>query len=269
MSVAINSINFPDPVLRNYVKNTLAGGRSTLTDDMLIGTECSSENPLRLINLGIKDITGIDLLFVPNLSAYPVFIDISYNNVTDIDVHALYQKIKRDVHLSFNHQFVNFAGNEVTEVVNQTYPYRINLGKYLSSPASKIRFVSYVGVDNNQINHDYQFSGNVLMLKENPRKLDYALDNFGSASGNSPSEWVFLYRDPFIDTRKNNVKRKRGEPCSIQYEVSTIYTISSVDDTQIKNVMTTLPVTWSISKGELPPGLSLNPSTGLISGTPT
>ncbi|MET8142136.1 putative Ig domain-containing protein, partial [Sphaerisporangium sp. NPDC005288] len=31
----------------------------------------------------------------------------------------------------------------------------------------------------------------------------------------------------------------------------------------------TAPVTWSVSAGSLPPGLTLNPSTGLLSGTPT
>ena len=31
----------------------------------------------------------------------------------------------------------------------------------------------------------------------------------------------------------------------------------------------TLPYTWSIVSGALPTGLSLNPSTGVISGTPT
>ena len=31
----------------------------------------------------------------------------------------------------------------------------------------------------------------------------------------------------------------------------------------------TAPITWSVSKGKLPAGLSLNPSTGSISGTPT
>ncbi|WP_157521701.1 DUF7507 domain-containing protein [Herbidospora cretacea] len=31
----------------------------------------------------------------------------------------------------------------------------------------------------------------------------------------------------------------------------------------------TAPITWSISAGSLPPGVTLNPSTGLLSGTPT
>jgi hypothetical protein len=31
----------------------------------------------------------------------------------------------------------------------------------------------------------------------------------------------------------------------------------------------TQPYTWSITNGQLPPGVSLNPSSGLISGTPT
>lgn len=30
----------------------------------------------------------------------------------------------------------------------------------------------------------------------------------------------------------------------------------------------TQPITWSIASGSLPPGLSLNPNTGIISGTP-
>ncbi|MBQ9565449.1 MAG: putative Ig domain-containing protein [Synergistaceae bacterium] len=30
----------------------------------------------------------------------------------------------------------------------------------------------------------------------------------------------------------------------------------------------TTPITWSVTDGSLPPGLSLNASTGVISGTP-
>ena len=30
-----------------------------------------------------------------------------------------------------------------------------------------------------------------------------------------------------------------------------------------------IPYTWSLASGTLPPGLGLNPATGVISGTPT
>lgn len=268
MSITINSINFPDQALRNYVKNTLAGGRSTLTDDMLLGVEHTVGNPLSLVNLGIKDITGIDLLFVKNLSAYPVYINLQNNNVSDIDVHALYEKIGRIVEINFSFQFVNFAGKEVTVKENQTYPYQLNLGKYLSNPSSRIKDVEYLYIDGSGYSHNYQISGDILMMKGNPYLINYTLDSLGKADGASPQQAVHLIRDPYICTRKANVKRKRGEKCNIQFEIADTWSISDTDDTQIKGVGTTLPVTWSISKGELPPGLSLNSSTGLISGIP-
>ena len=272
MSVAINSTNFPDKALRDYVKNTLAGGRSTLTDDMLIGEE---HTLVILINLGIKDITGIDLIFVPNLGpfsySYPVEIDISYNNISDFDVHALYQKIGRMVDITNNRQYVNFAGNEITEIVNSTYPYRFNLGRYISNPASRVRDIWYLGLESKNFTHDCNISGDILMMKESPRQIMYAIDTVGDDREAFPTSNISLYRDSYIHQRYNNFKRKKGESCNIQYEVTTTWTTYDTfcGDIEIKNLTTTLPVTWSISKGELPPGLSLNPSTGLISGTPT
>lgn len=46
-------------------------------------------------------------------------------------------------------------------------------------------------------------------------------------------------------------------------------TINAAYSQSLATSQMTSPITWSVTSGSLPPGLTLNPSTGVISGTPT
>lgn len=72
--VNIDETNFPDPILREWVKNNVAGGGDVLTDQMI-----NSVTSINISNLGVEDLTGIQFFTkLTNLSA--VNNNISYIN---------------------------------------------------------------------------------------------------------------------------------------------------------------------------------------------
>ncbi len=62
------------------------------------------------------------------------------------------------------------------------------------------------------------------------------------------------------------------QPNSEQWSVRAVYPTSATVGAPYSNDFTVtdgVTVTWAITAGSLPPGLSLNPATGTLTGTPT
>lgn len=251
MAIAINSTNFPDDAFRSFIISNIAKGSSTLTDNMRV-------HQINIDNLGIHDITGIEYLIDAD---YPVFIlDWDNNHIPYYDFDTLSSKFQNTAFAITNsHQYVKFHANEITTNNDTEYSYQFNLKKYMPADKTNIQQIYGNGPNGSlwyPLNDDsYKLENGILKLKVNDvRRFEYQY----------PYSYVYLVRDPALmgDNHlyvwKDIKKIRKNDSVSLKTSV--------FKDEDAPHISTTLPVSWSISEGELPPGLTLNPNTSEISG---
>ena len=87
-----------------------------------------------------------------------------------------------------------------------------------------------------------------------------------------PYELNSLHKDPSLSAVKNTLQTLTDEQIGLAIipvhsfpngSVATHYSY------QMQPWGGVAPLTWTLESGQLPPGLTLNPATGLIEGTPT
>jgi len=101
--------------------------------------------------------------------------------------------------------------------------------------------------------------------------------NSGVISGNSASQGIFPFSiavkdsSPIqqIQTQHFSIVMGTPEPLAIITTALLDGTVSAPYEARVAATGGTPPYTWSIATGELPGGVSLNPSTGGLSGTPS
>lgn len=284
-SITITKSKFPDNIFYNYVKNTLAKGSSTLTKEMLKNAftfdSLSQEYYLSMRSLGIKDITGIDYLLEMMFSNNVNFlIDISYNHIIYYDwsnAKSIFRsKYGGDyVPVETTEQCTVVPANEIQQINGDNYPYQFSIKKYI--PLSAVKSYSVQGSKvtgmlfyNNSAN--VQYIDDKGLFKTTIRPRIYSIFYYGTLSKENNGDRICFIIDPAIYLKDSEAKQtiSKNVPFTFQLKLWTDFLRSvSPNSSSSCPLDMTLPVTWSISEGELPPGLSLNPSTGLISGTPT
>ena len=294
MPVNVNSINFPDTAFRNFILKNVSGGSNVLTDSQI--NSCYSMN---LHLLGIQNLKGIEFfsklvtieIYEPNLS------EIDLTNFKELEYLELVQtKIKNiDLSQNINLKKLVIDHNQITEldlshnknlqyffsnlefrqgaVISATddkdFPFVMNLKDYVHN-ISRIVAVgldmdysgNLVKLDDNGMCSFSANCANILSRHYNNSFYDIAISYiYEVPTYNGVNQFeVFIFLDPFI-INSSLPDAVRNSPYSVKLEAMNVYR----NRPGVGNSPTE-PLTWVISKGALPPGLTLNPNTGEISG---
>ena len=215
-----------------------------------LGTLYCDDNPLT--SLDVSKNTKLSQLYCRNCHLRSL--DVSKN-----DLHHLWAQGNHltSMDVSNNTMIIDdYCGEQtcfgmrVTTTNNNTYPYQVNLGDYVSN-ISKISSTKAKNSNGETITSSY--SNGILMMAEYPQSVIYyyIINNIRFPERTMD---VTITKDLTITTDAlDNARHKK--PYSQTLEATS--------------ESCALPITWSIVSGTLPPGLTLNTSTGVISGTPT
>lgn len=275
MSVAINATNFPDPLFRDYVKNNIAGGSDTLTDDMIANVE-----GIYFLDKATKNLKGIEyFIHLKEFVCGPLAVS-SLDLSKNVELERLQFLRGRlfTIDLSKNTKLKIFAAQSiffggVWSYVDDDYPFCFNFADHVGS--SNIDKVELIDVPSN---FEYKYVNGVLKTKESLIYIKYKYDT-GNPKFMLDVEITFspvLLFDHNVMGSSNFVldNAQKGVPYSNkQISVSSVFGNPSVGDFNSE-----FPFTVSVVKGVLPPGLSLNITDEYcydterileISGTPT
>ena len=160
--------------------------------------------------------------------------------------------------------FQNAASQTINSSGNSEYKYKFDFSKLI--PAENISQIvadSVHGYTSEGVTVETQYSGGVAMFKKIPAEIEYEISTsfedttllvkFSVTTGGSSGggESSVTLKDPAITTT------------SLSYGIVGLSYSAAISATG------TTPITWSITSGTLPGGLTLNSSTGVISGIPT
>lgn len=235
MSVNINSSNFPDEIFRNFVKNNIANGSDILNDSLINYTF-----DIDVGRLGISNLKGIEFFSaLRNLYCH-------YNSIPTLDL----SKNLTLSHVEASNQSIKHVHNlDLIETDDSTFPYKLDISKIVG--ASHILNIKSISANDSSNKSNFQNDGFLWIgPKDHSVSSIFYTYNTGFSDGVLS---VNVLLDPYISSRSLNNATKGSN-----YK----YTLKV-------NSSTTTPITWSIVSGALPPGLSLDPSSGIISGTTT
>ena len=162
-------------------------------------------------------------------------------------------------------------GTNITLSGDDDYPYQIDFKEIVGY--ANLGSVSNVSLFHGNGNMPMDENGIVKLGADNGY-ITFICPLISANNDNSP---IRLFIDPCIATDMviindkfvKTAKRGTYYSCKLNPFNFTNYFGPGPDYNYNYLQNTTLPVTWSIVSGSLPPGLSLNASTGEISGTPT
>ena len=210
------------------------------TNSQLTSIDLSKNTALTSIYFSSSQLTSLDVSKNTALKA----LRCRNNRLTSLD-------LSKNTALTQLHCYgQNHFGLPVAITNNSTYPYQINLGDYVNN-ISKISGVAAKNSSGETITSSY--SNGILMMAEYPQSVtyNYIVDYVQDSTATMD---VTITKDLTITTDAlDNARHKK----------SYSQTLEATSESG------TLPITWSIVSGTLPPGLTLNTSTGVISGTPT
>ena len=268
--VAINAANFPDEIFRNYVSTSFdKNSDSTLSD-----TEIASVTNIDVSDKGISSLNGIEYFTALTSLSCP------YNQLTTLDVSKntaltglyCYENKLTALDLSKNTALTDLDCNFTIESVNNNFAFNIaafmNAYKSLGDGLLHVDFKYYYGDDSAYSNLTYgsltldqdTINANNVVNFTIPAGKTFSNIEMTLTYSNSTNKEVTVY--PYSGSSSNT-------PLTAPIITTSSLPFASVDVSYSAafSAIGSSPITWSISDGTLPDGLSMD-SSGSISGTP-